>query len=75
MPTYHYAASNSYGTRFTYDSDGWMVHAFRDRKSRDAFVKEDSAHRETVDAKTAYKIAPDLRNEYPQNAHRVVVMD
>lgn len=60
----YYAGYNSYGTSFTYDSDGWSVHVFSDRDARDAWVDEDqypngNPTRETISAKIARRIQPD----------------
>lgn len=75
---YYYAAHSSHGTNFTYDSPVWMVHAFKTKKERDNWVNADdypngNPTRESVTAETAYKIAPDLRTERVQSAHRVVL--
>lgn len=76
---YYYAGYNGYGTSFTYDSDGWVVHAFGTKKERDDWVKADgypngNPTRESVTAETAHKIAPDLKTQPPSNRlHRVVL--
>lgn len=56
-----YAADNSYGTNFTYDSDGWCVNVFDSKAERDAWVEADTypngnPTREVVTAKQARKI-------------------
>lgn len=58
-----YAGYNSYGTNFTYESDGWSVHVFDNKTDRDAWVDageyaNGNPTRETVDLKTAKKIQP-----------------
>jgi len=63
MSRQFYAAYNSYGTNFTYESDGWSVHVFDSKANRDAWVDADeypngNPTRETVDLKTAKKIQP-----------------
>jgi hypothetical protein len=78
MSKYYYAAYSSHGINFTYDSPVWMVHAFSTSKERDDWVKDDDypngiQTRESVLSETAYKIAPDLRTQPPQSAHRVVL--
>lgn len=71
MPKYFYAAYSSMGLNFTYDSPCWMVHAFTSQQERDQFTKTcDNA--ETVDSKTAVKIAPELKTKKPCHAWRVV---
>lgn len=76
---YYYAASNSYGTNFTYDSPGWTVHAFETKEARDAWVNADdypngNPTRENTTAETAHKIAPDLRTQpVSSRLHRVVL--
>lgn len=80
MSKYYYAAYSTMGTSFTYDSPCWMVYAFKTKKERDDWVKADdypngNPTRESVTAEIAYKIAPDLRTEPIQSAHRVTLMD
>jgi hypothetical protein len=76
---HYYAAYNGYGTSFTYDSDGWTVHAFTSQAERDKWVNADdypngNPTRENVTAETAYKIAPDLRTQpVSSRLHRVVL--
>lgn len=75
---YYYAAYNSYGTSFTYDSPGWTVHAFETKKERDAWVKNDeypngNPTRESITAETAYRINPDLKTQYVQDIDHVVL--
>lgn len=58
-----YAGYNSYGTGFTYDSNGWSVHVFDSQAARDAWVNADdypngNPTREAVTLATARKIQP-----------------
>jgi hypothetical protein len=70
-----YAAESDKGKSMTYDSPCWLVLAFADRAKRDQYVRTHSDKAETVTAKTAMKIAPELRTKQPADAWRVVVMD
>ncbi|MHA2055321.1 MAG: hypothetical protein ACW99F_17210 [Candidatus Hodarchaeales archaeon] len=62
-----YAAYNSYGTSFTYDSDGWSVHVFDNKAKRDAWVNADECPdgnptREAITLKKAKRIQPNEEN-------------
>lgn len=75
---YYYAAHNSYGVNFTYDSPGWSVHAFESKAARKAWVDDDdypngNPTREPITAKTAYKLVPDLRTEYVPLVDEIVM--
>jgi len=64
MSRQYYAGYNSYGTSFTYDSDGWSVHVFNSKSARDQWVGDDkypdgNPTRESVTLKTAKKMQPD----------------
>lgn len=62
-----YAAYNCYGTSFSYDSYGWSVHVFGNKKERDNWVSADTfpngnPTREMITLKTALKISD--RNQW-----------
>ena len=64
MSKTYYAAGNSYGTSFTYGSDGWFVHTFPTADARDAWVVADdypngNPTREAITAKQAPRIRRD----------------
>lgn len=56
MARKYYGASSAYGVNVTYDSPGWSVHVFEDKKSRDAWVGE-SPNREVITLANAKRIA------------------
>lgn len=69
---HYYAAYNSYGTNFTYDSPGWTVHVFETKKEREEWLNADTypngnPTREPITAETAYRLNPDLKTQYAQD--------
>ena len=73
MP-YFYAAESDKGLSMTYDSPCWLVLVFSTKEKRDQYVARHSEKAEAVSAKTAQKIAPQLRSVPARDAHRVVLM-
>lgn len=71
---YYYAAESSMGLTYTYDSPCWTLLAFDSKAKRDAYVKAHSDKAESVNYKTACKVAPELRTEAPGKAWRTVLM-
>jgi len=62
-----YAASSYMGLNYTYDSPCWDLTAFDSSAERDAYVADDSEHRESVSIATARKISPWLRKCNPHD--------
>jgi len=77
---FFYAAHSYMGLDYTYNSPCWLVYIFNSKKDRDSWVSKNEYSQESgnyvamaVNAKTAYKIAPDLRKFAPEQCHRTVI--
>ena len=77
---FFYAAHSYMGLDYTYDSSCWLVYVFNNKKDRNNWVAKNEYNQESgnyvamsVNARTACKIAPDLRKFAPERCSRTVV--
>ena len=77
---FFFAAHSYMGLDYTYDSSCWLVYVFNNKKDRNNWVAKNEYNQESgnyvamsVNARTACKIAPDLRKFAPEQCSRTVV--